>query len=77
MKKPKVGQVLATRSGEKFRVSDLISTFEADDPESDPNGFMVYLDPVDGLHAVASDWEADGMLNSEFEDWCSSNGVSY
>ena len=77
MQKPTVGQVLATRSGQKFRVSDVSSTHDADDPDSSPDGFMVYLDPVDGLHAVASNWEDDGLLDSEIEDWCQRNGVSY
>ena len=77
MKKPTIGQVLATRDGHKFRVTDVSSTHDADDPDSDPSGFMVYLAPVDGLHAVVSAWEDDGLLDAEFEAWCRSNGVSY
>jgi hypothetical protein len=76
MQRPNIGQVLATHTGNKFRVTDVSSTHDADDPDSDPAGFMVYLDPVDGLHAIASDWE-DGLLDTEFEAWCRSNGVSY
>ncbi|CAN7504425.1 hypothetical protein LJR038_000673 [Acidovorax sp. LjRoot38] len=77
MKKPQVGQVLATRDGHKFQVADVSSTHDADDPDSDPSGFMVYLAPVDGLHVVVSAWDDEGLLDAEFEEWCRINGVSY
>lgn len=77
MKRPEIGQVLTTQSGEKFRVSDVIPTHDPDDPDSDPEEFMVYLAPADGSDTVDWRWEDPDMLSSEFEAWCRSNGVSY
>ncbi|WP_284336732.1 hypothetical protein [Comamonas sp. NoAH] len=77
MKKPVVGQVLATRNGEQFLVEDVFSTFNPDDEGASPDDFAVQLAPVKGLHAVQSDWEMDALFHDEFEEWCKRNGVSY
>lgn len=73
MKKPVVGQILATRSGEEFVVENVFSTFDPDDEGSNPDGFCVQFAPVKG---DMSAWEED-LLDHEFEAWCKSNGVSY
>ena len=77
MQKPKIGQVLATNSGKQFRITDVSSTFDPDDSDSDPEGFMVYLAEFHGLDSMTAEWEDADLLDSEFEAWCESNGVSY
>ncbi|WP_303229423.1 hypothetical protein [Comamonas kerstersii] len=73
MRKPVVGQVLTTRSGEEFVVEDVFSTFDPDDEDSRADGFCVQFAPVKGGMAA---WGED-LLDVDFEAWCKSNGVSY
>lgn len=73
MKKPVVGQILTTRSGEEFVVEDVFSTFDPDDEDSRTDGFFVQFAPVRGGITA---WERE-LLDVEFDEWCKRNGVSY
>ena len=75
MKKPEIGQVLATASGQQFRVVNVTSTADPDEPETDGD-FAVLMDEVRGLHSLADSGELD-LLDFEFEAWCETNGVRY
>lgn len=75
MKKPEIGQVLATAGGQQFRVVDVYSLAEPDEPDS-VDDFGVELEGWTGLHAVPGGFVMD-LLHFEFEEWCQANGVSY
>jgi hypothetical protein len=70
---PKVGQILVTDAGEQFCVSNVVLAAELDDPEIDPEFFLVEL--IEGNDLDRLDVLEEQFTPEEFQSWCEGNGV--
>ena len=76
MRPPEVGQVLVTSSGQKFFVTEVSLFSELDEPDIDPDGFLVsyVLNRADIVDMSAMAIELDHV---EFEELCKREGIRY
>ncbi|KAF1021869.1 MAG: hypothetical protein GAK30_01558 [Paracidovorax wautersii] len=74
MDAPKIGRVFCTAAGEQYCVSNVVTAADIDDPEVQPEFFLVYL--VAGIDPNGGDGFEHELSNDEFEAWCEDNGVS-
>lgn len=76
MRPPEVGQVLVASSGQKFFVTEVDLFSEMDEPDLDPDGFLVryVLNRADIDDMGALEYELDHF---EFEELCKREGIRY
>lgn len=74
MHPPKVGRVFVTKSGEQFCVAEVTTAADLDDPEGDPDFFLVTL--VGGRDPDRLDGLTEELTNDELKEWFELHGVS-
>ena len=74
MQAPKRGRVFATNDGRQWCVSEVTTAADLDDPEIDPEFFLVTL--VEGTDPDALDRDGPEFDPDAYQAWCDEHQIS-